>query len=106
MRQIESQALMRFRRLIVGNEKYISVLSEAKKILEAHGCILSEDVLISKLINRNMFNFNKAELKLILVSDFDILYLKRNRVINKSFYVAPLFEDLLTKMVLFVNNYF
>ena len=106
MRQIENQALMRFRRLIVWNEKYTAVLTEAKKILEAHGCILSEDVFISKLINRNLFKFNKAELKLILVSDFDIFYLKRNRLLNKAFYISPVFEDLLTKMVLFVNEYF
>ena len=106
MRQIETQALMRFRRLIVGNEKYTSVLSEARKILEAHGCVLGEDALIAKLINRNMFKFNKAELKLILVSDFDLFYLKRNKYINKSFYISPLYEDLLMKMVLFVNAYF
>jgi len=106
MRQIETQALMRFRRLIVGNEKYTSVLAEARKILEAHGCILEEDALIAKLINRNMFKFNKAELKLILVSDFDIFYLKRNKYLNKSFYISPLYEDLLLKMVLFVNSYF
>lgn len=33
-RQIEAQALMRFRRLIVGNSRYVNVLVEAKTILE------------------------------------------------------------------------
>ena len=51
VRQIETQALMRFRRLIVGNEVYMNVLEESKNILESHGGILGEDVLISKIIN-------------------------------------------------------
>ena len=54
IRQIETQALMRFRRLVVWNEAYMSVLSEAKAILDAHGGILWEDSLIAKLINRNI----------------------------------------------------
>jgi DNA-directed RNA polymerase sigma subunit (sigma70/sigma32) len=36
IRQIETQALMRFRRLIVGNDIYMEVLNEAKKILDVH----------------------------------------------------------------------
>lgn len=106
IRQIETQALMRFRRLIVGNKTYISVLEEAKKILQAHGNILCEDVLISKLINKNVFKFSQQELKLILVSDFDIGYLKRNKYLKKSFYVEPLYEDMLTQMVVFMLSYF
>ena len=106
IRQIESQALMRFRRLIVGNDTYMNVLIEAKKLLEAHGGVLAEDMLVSKLINRNLFKFNKAELRLILISDFDVTYLKRNKYLHKAFYIEPLYEDLLTKMVLFVNDYF
>ena len=72
VRQIETQALMRFRRLIIGNELYTNVLEECKKILEVHGGILGEDALIAKVINKNLFKFSKSELKLILVSDFDI----------------------------------
>jgi len=106
IRQIETQALMRFRRLIVGNQTYIAVLEEAKKILQAYGNILCEDVLISKLLNKNVFKFSKQELKLILVSDFDIGYLKRNKYLKKSFYVEPLYEDMLTQMVVFMLNYF
>ncbi len=106
VRQIETQALMRFRRLIVGNETYMNVLTEGKKILEVHGWILSEEALIAKIINKNLFKFSKAELKLILVSDFDITYLKRNKYLNKAFYIEPLYEDLLTKMVLFSQDYF
>ncbi len=106
IRQIETQALMRFRRLIVGNETYMEVLQEAKKILDVHGGLLCEDVLISKLVNKNIFKFTRQELKLILVSDFDVTYLKRNKYLNKAFYLEPLYEDLLTKMVLTISAYF
>ena len=106
VRQIETQALMRFRRLIVGNEVYMNVLEESKNILESHGGILGEDILISKIINKNLFKFSKQELKLILVSDFDITYLKRNKEINRAFYIEPLYEDLLTKLVLFTLQHF
>ena len=106
VRQIETQALMRFRRLIVRNEVYMNVLQESKNILESHGGILGEDALISKIINKNLFKFSKQELKLILVSDFDITYLKRNKEINKAFYIEPLYEDLLTKIVLFTLQHF
>ncbi|MDR0607667.1 MAG: hypothetical protein LBG52_04930 [Candidatus Peribacteria bacterium] len=106
IRQIESQALMRFRRLIVGNDTYMTVLTEAKKILEAHGGVSAEDTLVAKLVNRNLFKFNKSELKLILISDFDVTYLKRNRFLHKAFYIEPIYEDLLTKMVLYINDYF
>ena len=106
IRQIETQALMRFRRLIVGNDTYMEVLQEAKKILDVHGGILCEDILIPKLVNKNVFKFTKQELKLILVSDFDVTYLKRNKYLNKAFYLEPLYEDLLTKMVLTIAGYF
>ncbi|HKL44410.1 MAG TPA: sigma factor-like helix-turn-helix DNA-binding protein [Candidatus Absconditabacterales bacterium] len=106
IRQIETQALMRFRRLIVGNQTYMEVLQEAKKTLDSHGGFLVEDTLISKLVNKNMFKFTRQELKLILVSDFDVSFLKRNKYINKSFYLEPLYEDMLTKMVLFIQDHF
>jgi hypothetical protein len=106
IRQIEMQALMRFRRLIVGNDTYMKVLDEAKKILDSQAGILREEKLIAKLINKGMFKFNKQELKLILVSDFDVTYLKRNKLIDKSFYLEPLYEDLLTKMAIFMLDYF
>jgi hypothetical protein len=106
IRQIETQALMRFRRLIVGNETYMEVLNEAKKILDSHGGYLREDVLISKMVNKNIFKFSRQEIKLILVSDFDVTYLKRNKYLDKSFYLEPLYEDMLTKMVLIITAYF
>jgi hypothetical protein len=84
----------------------MEVLQEAKKVLDAHGGFLIEDVLISKLVNKNLFKFNREELKLILVSDFDVSYLKRNKYINKGFYLEPLYEDMLTRMVLFIQDHF
>jgi hypothetical protein len=53
-----------------------------------------------------MFKFTREELKLILISDFDVSYLKRNKNISKSFYLEPLYEDLLTRMTIFVHDYF
>lgn len=106
IRQIETQALMRFRRLIVWNDTYMEVLQEAKKIIDAHGGILCESTLISKMVNKNIFKFSKQEIKLVLVSDFDVTYLKRNKYLNKAFYLEPLYEDMLTKMVLYVQAYF
>lgn len=106
IRQIENQALMRFRRLIVGNDTYMNVLAESKKILDAYGGVLTEDALISKLVNRNVFKFTTSEFKLILLSDFDVLYLKRNKYIHKSFYIDPLFEDLLVRVTLWTLQYF
>ena len=52
VRQIETQALMRFRRLIVGNDKYVKVLEEAKKTLDTSGGLLSEEDMIKKMVNK------------------------------------------------------
>lgn len=106
IRQIEMQALMRFRRLIVWNDTYMKVLDEAKKILDSQGGVLREEKLIAKMLNKWIFKFNKQELKLILVSDFDVTYLKRNKYIDKWFYLEPLYEDLLTKIANFMTDYF
>ena len=106
VRQIETQALMRFRRLIVGNQTYIDLLDEAKKILDQHGGILAEEDLVAKLVNKNKFIFSAQEIKLILVSDFDINYLKRNKLLFKGFYIENLFEDVLSQIALYVSNHF
>ena len=106
VRQIESQALMRFRRLIVWNKKYINVLEEAKKILKSFWWLLPEDDLVAKLINKKLFIFSPQELKLILISDFDVNYLKRNKYLYKCFYIDNIFEDLLTNIVLHIYKYF
>ena len=97
---------LRVRRLMVGNSKYIDMIEDAKTILKENGGILLEDTLISKLYNLKKYVFNKQEMKLILVSDFDISYLKRNRFLNKCFYIDPLFEDFLTNMAIFIQQYF
>ena len=106
VRQIESQALMRIRRLMVGNSRYIDLIEEAKKILNENWGILLEDAIIRKIINLKKFDFTKQEIKLILVSDFDITYLKRNRFLNKCFYIDPLFEDFLSTMAISIQQYF
>lgn len=106
VRQIENQGLMRFRRLIIGNERYLKVIEEAKKILDTNGWFLVEDELIAKLLNKGIGKFNGQELKMIVVCDFDIYYLKRNKKIWKGFYIDPLFEDLLSDIAEHVTNYF
>lgn len=106
VRQIENQWLMRFRRLIIGNENYLKVIEEAKKILDINGGFLPEEDLINKLSNKGTFRFSNHELKLILVSDFDLYYLKRNKAINKSFYIDPLYEDLLSEFAAYIVDYF
>ncbi len=106
VRQIENQWLMRFRRLIIGNDKYLKVIEEAKKILDANGWFLIEDDFISKLFNKGIGKFNAQELKMIIVSDFDIYYLKRNKRLWKWFYIDPHFEDLLTDIWKYITHYF
>ena len=66
IRQIENQGLMRFRRLIFWNEKYLKVIEEAKKIIDSHNWLLDESSLMSKLINKNFSKLSAQELKLVL----------------------------------------
>ncbi len=106
VRQIEAQALMRIRRLMVGNPIYIDLIEDAKSILREAWWILVEDTIISKLANLRKYEFSRQEIKLILVSDFDVTYLKRNKNFNKCFYIDPLFEDFLTIVALYTKDYF
>ena len=106
VRQIEAQALMRVRRLMVGNAMYIDLIEDAKKMLRDEGGILIEDTMINKIVNLKKYEFSRQEIKLILVSDFDITYLKRNKNFNKCFYIDPLFEDFLTVVALYTKDYF
>lgn len=106
VRQIEAQALMRVRRLMVGNATYIDLIEEAKSILKAEWGILVEDTMINKIVSLKKYEFSRQEIKLILVSDFDITYLKRNKNFNKCFYIDPLFEDFLTVISLYTKDYF
>ena len=43
---------------------------------------------------------------MIIVSDFDIYYLKRNKRLWKGFYIDPHFEDLLTDIAIHITSYF
>jgi Sigma-70, region 4 len=106
VRQIETQGLMRFRRLIIGNERYLKIIEEAKKIIDANGGFLTEADLISKVHSKGISKFTEQEIKMIIVSDFDIYYLKRNKLLFKGFYLDPLYEDLLTEMCQYTTAYF
>lgn len=90
----------------MNNQRYIDAIEKAKEILSQNGGILSEPDLIAKLVNKGEFKFNKKEFKLILISDFDIYHLKRNKRIDKSFYLDPVFEKVLTNIAKFTKEYF
>ena len=62
--------------------------------------------MINKIVNLKKYEFSRQEIKLILVSDFDVTYLKRNKNFNKCFYIDPLFEDFLTVVSLYTKDYF
>lgn len=106
MRQIEAQALMRFRRLLVGNDRYAWLLDLAKKTVVEAWWIMGEDALIMNLYNAKISSFSQEEIRLIIVSDFDLSYLKRNKYIDTAFYLDPLYEDLLTHIAVNVSSFF
>ena len=105
-RQIESQALMRFRRLIVGNDRYLKLIDEAKKILAANGGLFAQDDFVAQVAAKNVMKLSLAEIKLVLMSDFEITHLRRNTLYHKSFYLDPLYEELLTQIGNFCMRYF
>jgi len=105
-RQIESQALMRFRRLIVGNDKYLNLIEQATKILDEHGGLLLEADLIKKVHASDVGEFTAPEIKLILMSDFTITHLRRNKLLHKSFYMDPLYETLISIISADIVNHF
>lgn len=106
VRQIETQGLMRFRRLIIGNVRYLKVIEEAKKIIDANGWFLVEKDLIQKVYTKGISEFTEQEIKMIIVCDFDIYYLKRNKLLLKWFYLDPLYEDLLTEICQYTSDHF
>ena len=106
IRQIENQALMRFRRLIINNDKYLKVIEIAKDILQMNGGLLSWDKLISMVIEKKITDLNNQELKIVLLSDFDITALTRNRILENCFYIDPLHEKLISDIGMYVYNYF
>ena len=105
-RQIEAQALMRFRRLIVGNDKYLNLIDQATKILDENGGMMLEGDLVSKVVESGVTTFSPAEVKLVLMSDFTITHLRRNKLLFKSFYMDPLYETLISIISADVVGYF
>lgn len=106
IRQIENQALMRFRRLIINNDKYLKIIEAAKEILHANGGLLSRDKLISMVIESKVSDLSGQELKIVLLSDFDVNSLTRNRILNNCFYIDPLYEQLIADISVYVHDYF
>ena len=104
-RQIETQALMRFRRLIVWNDRYLAVIDKAIGILEDSWGVMLQDELISKVFS-HWSEFTAPEIKIILMSDFTITHLRRNKLLYKLFYVDNLYEVLLSDIASTVNAYF
>lgn len=106
IRQIENQALMRFRRLIINNDKYLKVIEIAEEILATNGGLLSRDKLISLIIEKKVIDFSGQELKIVLLSDFNITALTRNRILENCFYIDPLHESLISEIAHYVHTYF
>lgn len=106
IRQIENQALMRFRRLIINNDKYLKVIEFAKDVLDTNGWLMSRDKLISHIVDAKVCEFSGQELKIILLSDFDLTALTRNRILEKCFYIDPLHESLVSDIANYVYDYF
>lgn len=73
-------------------------------ILNAAGGVMAEDELITRVVDTKKFPFSYQEVKLILICDFDVTYLKRNKYLEKCFYLENLFEDLLTHLTLSVHT--
>jgi hypothetical protein len=67
---------------------------------------MGEDALVSKLYNEQKTSFSQEEIRLIVVSDFDLSYLKRNKYMETAFYLDPLYEDLLTHIAINVSSFF
>ena len=61
---------------------------------------------MDKIITKENPKVSRQELKLILVSDFNLTYIKRNKLLHKCFYIDPLFENLLNDMTEFTLAYF
>ena len=91
---------------MISNDKYIRLVESAKKILHINGGLLSEEELMEKVISKENPKLSRQELKLILVSDFNLTYVKRNKLLHKCFYIDPLFENLLNDMCEFTLSYF
>lgn len=106
IRQIENQALMRFRRLIINNDKYLKIIEAAKEILNSNGWLMSWDKLISLVIESKVSDLSWQELKIVLLSDFDITPLTRNRILINCFYIDPLHENLISDIATYIQEYF
>lgn len=106
IRQIENQGLMRFRRLVVNNDKYLNIIQIAKDVLDQNGWLLSWSKLISKLIDKKISDLSPQELKVVLLSDFDIVSLTRNKYLEKCFYLDPIYETALTDMAKYIQDHF
>ena len=105
IRQIEAKWLNKIRRLVLIKDEFNIVYSIAKAILQENHWIMSEWWLIQELLARDDVSLSANELRLLLVSDFDIYYLSRNKFFMKWFYLDPIFEDLLTEIYKFTTEY-
>jgi len=106
IRQILAKSLNKVRRLVLLKPEINDVFQEAQEIIaQSHG-IISEENLINTLRETTAAELTYSELKLLLSSDFNIYYMSRNKYFKKSFYIDPVFEDLLNEIVLFTKNYF
>lgn len=67
---------------------------------------MSWNKLISKLIEKKISDLSSQELKVVLLSDFDIVSLTRNKYLEKCFYLDPIYETALTDMAKYIQGHF
>ena len=95
IRQILNKSLWKIRRFI-WHDKYLSnIITKAQNIIMQNWYILWEKEIINTLLKDKDINLNYNESLLILSSDYDLYYIHRNKRFEKSFFIEPLFEDLI-----------
>lgn len=96
IRQILNKSLWKIRRFISNDEYLNNIITKAQNIIKQNGYILWEEQIINTLLEDKDIKLNYNELLLILSSDYDLYYIHRNKRFKRSFFIEPLFEDLIS----------
>jgi len=98
IRQILNKSLWKIRRFISNDEYLNNIIIKSKDIINQNWYILSEKSIINNLLKDKDINLNYNELLLMISSDYDLYYIHRNKRFERSFFIEPLFEDLLNNI--------
>ncbi|MBP7007866.1 hypothetical protein KBB05_04035 [Patescibacteria group bacterium] len=58
------------------------------------------------ILEKKVIDFSGQELKIVLLSDFDITALTRNRILENCFYIDPLHESLIADIATYIHQHF